>query len=62
MSWDFIQDAIDSLDKDNCHYVLLIGKDGHNKTDVFDNLVDKKDAETMLKALQNMIDNKFKKE
>lgn len=62
MSWDFVEDAIDSLNKDECFYVLLVGKYGHNKTDVFFNIESRKQGKTMIKALQDMIDNKFKKE
>jgi hypothetical protein len=59
MSWDFVQDALDSLEKDNCQYVLLVGKCGYKRTDIFCQINSRKDAEKFLSALKQTIEKKF---
>lgn len=59
MSWDFVQDALDSLEKDNCQYVLLVGKVGYKRTDIFCHINDRKDAEKFLNAFKQTIEEKF---
>ena len=53
MSRDFVEDAVDSLDKDeDVRYVLLVGKAGFRGTRVDSNLLSAEQCDVMIDALQ----------
>jgi len=57
-SWDFIEDAIELLEKDDGAYALLISKPGFNRTDAFYN-VNKDGAILFVRALKDAFAKKF---
>ena len=57
-SWDFIEDAIALLEKDDGAYAILISKPGFNRADVFYNTnVD--GAKLFVRALKDAFAKKF---
>lgn len=51
MSYDFMEDALDSLDKSGDFYVLIYGRSGDKKTKVTSNLQTEEDFDHTLDSL-----------
>jgi hypothetical protein len=58
-SWDFINDAVDSLNADGCQYVLAVGREGFKMTHVFHGVNTAEDGKAFVSALMSMLKEKF---